>query len=82
MNGKLIEMKEVDKSTIIAEDFNIQVSRTDKMNERKSVRLHISTGLPIILTLQIIITEHSPNKGRKYIPINRHETFSMIDHIL
>ena len=71
MNGKLIEMKEVDKSTIIAEDFNIQVSRTDRMNERKSIRLHISTGLPIILTLQIIITEHSPNKGIMYIPIKQ-----------
>lgn len=35
MNEKLIEKKEVDESTIIARDFNIQVSTTDRMSEQK-----------------------------------------------
>lgn len=35
INEKLIEMKEVDKSTITPRDFNIQVSTTDRMSEQK-----------------------------------------------
>lgn len=59
MNEKLIEITDVDKSTITAGDFNTEPQQLMEQVNRKSVRLQISTGLPTILTLETI-AKHSP----------------------